>query len=132
MPNRPAHFEIHATNPEALVTFYTDIFGWEFKKWEGGQFEYWMIMTGGTNEAGGINGGLTRRKDASPAIGQSVNAFVCTIVIDNFDEYAKKIQAAGGAVALPKMAIAGMAWQGYFHDTDGNLFGLHEADVNAK
>jgi predicted enzyme related to lactoylglutathione lyase len=52
--------------------------------------------------------------------------------VDNFDEIAKKIEAAGGIVALPKAAIPGMAWQGYFLDTEGNTFGLHQADPNAK
>ena len=36
MPNRVAHFEIQATNPEQAAEFYTKVFGWEIKKWEGG------------------------------------------------------------------------------------------------
>ena len=60
------------------------------------------------------------------------NAFVCTVEVDNFDEVAKKIEQAGGKVAMPKFAIGGMAWQGYFLDTEGNTFGLHQVDVNAK
>jgi hypothetical protein len=33
---------------------------------------------------------------------------------------------------LPKHAIAGMAWQGYYKDTEGNLFGIHQPDPSAK
>ena len=133
MPNRPAHFEIHATNPETLIPFYTEIFGWEFKKWEGGQFEYWMIMTGEPASPGGINGGLIRRNCEKTAGNASPNSFVCTIVVDSdYDEFEKKIIAAGGTLAMPKMALTGMAWQGYFIDPDGNLFGLHQPDANAK
>jgi len=29
-------------------------------------------------------------------------------------------------------ALTGMAWQGYYFDTDGNMFGIHQPDVNAK
>lgn len=131
MPNRVAHFEIHCDDPERGVKFYTDVFGWEIKKWEGGQFEYWMVMTGGKDEPGGINGGLLRRPCPAPAAGAASNAYVCTIVVDDYDAYAKKIEAAGGKVAMPKMALTGMAWQGYFQDTEGNTFGLHQPDVNA-
>ncbi len=132
MPNRLAHFEIHASNPENLVAFYTSVFGWEIKKWEGGQMEYWMIMSGKSDEPGGINGGLLRRHGPAPENGAAVNGYVCTMVVDNYDAFGEKILAAGGTVALPKMALVGMAWQGYFKDPDGNIFGLHQADTNAK
>ncbi len=132
MPNRVGHFEIHSDNPERAVAFYTDVFGWKITKWEGGQMEYWMIESGSREEPGGINGGLMRRPCAAPAPSQGSNAFVCTIVVDNYDEMTEKILAHGGTVAMPKMALVGMAWQGYFLDTEGNTFGLHQADVNAK
>lgn len=35
-------------------------------------------------------------------------------------------------VALPKMALTGMAWQGYYLDTEGNVFGIHQPDPEAK
>ncbi len=131
MGNRVGHFEIHADNPERAVKFYTDVFGWEIKKWEGGQMEYWMVMTGKREEAGGINGGIIRRKGPVPTEGACVNGYVCTIVVDDFDQYADKIMNAGGVLALPKMALKGMAWQGYYKDTEGNIFGLHQPDEKA-
>ncbi len=94
--------------------------------------EYWMVMTGGREEAGGINGGLVRRHGGAPTEGQAVSAFVCTLTVESFDQTAEKILASGGTVALPKMALTGMAWQGYFKDTEGNIFGIHQPDVNAK
>lgn len=132
MSNRVAHFEIHATNHEATAAFYTSVFGWEIKKWEGGQFEYWMVMTGKEGEQGGINGGLTRRMGQGPVDGQAVNAYVCTIIVSSYEEYAAKIEAVGGKNVVPKMALVGMAWQGYFKDPEGNIFGLHQIDHNAK
>ena len=33
---------------------------------------------------------------------------------------------------MPKFALPGMAWQGYYIDTEGNTFGIHQPDVNAK
>ena len=41
------------------------------------------------------------------------------------------ILAAGGQVAMPKSALPGMAWQGYYLDTEGNVFGLHQPDPEA-
>lgn len=79
----------------------------------------------------GINGGLLPRPCPSPKPEQGTNAFVCTVQVDNFDDTAKKIEEAGGVVAMPKFAIPKMAWQGYFIDTEGNTFGLHQADLNA-
>jgi predicted enzyme related to lactoylglutathione lyase len=79
----------------------------------------------------GINGGLLKRPCPAPAPQQGTNAFVCTLQVENFDEIAAKILAAGGIVAMPKFAIAGMAWQGYFLDTEGNTFGIHQADKTA-
>ncbi|MBP9762349.1 VOC family protein [Patescibacteria group bacterium] len=131
MPNRVGHFEIHADNPERCGKFYSDVFGWQIEKWEGGQMEYWMVMTGPREEAGGINGGIMRRPCPAPAPSGTATAYVCTIVVDHYDEMAEKILAAGGKVAMPKFALKGMAWQGYFIDTEGNAFGLHQADTNA-
>lgn len=93
--------------------------------------EYWMVTTGPREEAGGINGGIVRRPCPAPSEGQASNAYVCTIVVDAFDQAATDILNAGGKIAMPKFALKGMAWQGYFIDTEGNTFGLHQADTNA-
>ena len=95
--------------------------------------EYWMVMTAPKDsKEPGINGGLLRRPCPAPKPEQGTNAFVCTIVVDDYDAYEKKTLAAGGKVAMPKFALPGMAWQGYFLDTEGNTVGLHQPDPNAK
>lgn len=128
--NRITHFEIQADDIERAIKFYSEVFGWEFPKWMDG---YWGIMTAPKESKDpGINGGLLKRPCPAPALGQGTNAFVCTVEVENFDETAKKIEAAGGKVAMPKFAIMNMAWQGYFLDTEGNTFGLHQPDKNAK
>ena len=131
--NRITHFEIQADTPQRAIEFYSKVFGWTFQKWEGGQYEYWMIMTAEKDtQEQGINGGLLPRLAKVPPQECGVNAFVCTIVVDDFDATQKKILAEGGTIAQPKFALIGMAWQGYFLDTEGNTFGLHQADSNAK
>ena len=131
--NRVVHFEIQADEPERAAQFYRDVFGWEITKWEGGQMEYWMVMTAPKDSKDlGINGGLLRRPTALPDGVCGANSFVCTMDVENYDEAEKKILAAGGKVAMPKFALVGMAWQGYYLDTEGNTFGIHQPDTNAK
>lgn len=131
MKNRVVHFEIHAEDPLRATEFYKEVFGWEFEKW--GSEEYWMVMTDkkGSKEPG-INGGLLLRKGDRPKEGQPVNAFVCTVQVEHIDEIIARIEEHGGKVAVAKFAFPGMAWQAYYEDTEGNIFGIHESDKNAK
>lgn len=45
---RVVHFEISADEPERAVKFYTDVFGWDVKRW-GGPKDYWLITTGASD-----------------------------------------------------------------------------------
>ena len=94
--------------------------------------EYWLVMTAEKGTPGAINGGLLRRPSVKPAAGCSPNAFVCTMEVEDIDGLMKKVAGMGATEAMPKFAIAGMAWQAYMMDPDGNLFGLHQLDKNAK
>lgn len=60
------------------------------------------------------------------------NAFVCSVQVENFDKTNQLILQNGGQVALPKFAVPGRCWQGYFVDLDNNTFGIIEVDENAK
>jgi predicted enzyme related to lactoylglutathione lyase len=124
---RVVHFEIHAEEPERAVQFYRAVFGWEISKWEGPQ-EYWLIKTG-PDGTPGINGGLLRRH--GPIDGQAVIAYVCTIDVPALDEYLQKMAAHGGTQVLPRMAIPGVGWLAYAKDTEGNIFGMMQADPKA-
>ena len=129
--NRVVHFEIQVDNAERAIKFYTDIFGWNFSKW--GEQAYWMIMTAEKDSKElGINGGLLMRPAKTPPDQCGTNSYVCTVLVEDYDDIEKKILSAGGRVAMPKFALAGMAWQGYYIDPEGNTFGIHQPDVNAK
>ena len=137
--NRPVHFEIQVDDIERAKKFYTDSFGWGWHDWTAMTgTPYWGILTapmeadGTPSKEPGINGGLLKRPCPAPKPEQGTNAYVVTMQVDNYDAIHEKIMAAGGIVALPKFAFPGMAWQGYYIDTEGNTFGLHQADKNAK
>lgn len=129
--NRVIHFDIHADDPERAAKFYTEVFGWEIKKWEGGgmQMGYWLIMTGSPKEPG-IDGGLSKRME--PLVGTGIRAYLCTIGVSSIDESAKKIEKAGGETIITKMLLAGVGWFAQFKDTEGNLFSLMQEDKTAK
>lgn len=130
--NRVVHFEIQVDDPERAIKFYRDVFGWQIDKWGDSEMEYWVVMTAEKDsKEPGISGGLLKRPSETPKAGCGANAFVCTVLVEDFDATAEKIEAAGGKVALPKFPLAGMAWQGYFLDTEGNTFGIHQPDENA-
>jgi predicted enzyme related to lactoylglutathione lyase len=120
---RPIHFEIPADDTDRAAAFYRDVFGWKFQKWEG-DMPYWLITTG-ENAEPGIDGGLLPR----PQPGAST---VNTIGVPSLDKILVTIAAKGGKTVVPKMAIPGIGWLAYCLDTEGNSFGVMEADEKAK
>jgi len=126
--SRAVHFEIHASNPAALIAFYSGLFGWSFNKWDGG--DYWMIHTG-PDEQPGINGGLMPRRGDLPEAMAAVNAFVITVDVEHVDQCVAQAVRAGGSVALTKMAVPGIGWLAYAKDPDGNIFGMMQTDTEA-
>ena len=134
MSNRVVHFEVHVSDLARAKKFYGDVFGWEFMEWPmpGGEHYIGIMTAPKDSKEPGINGGFVKRPCPAPKPEQGLNAFACTMQVTDFDVTAKKIMTAGGVVAMPKFAISGMAWQGYFLDTEGNTFGIHQPDQNAR
>lgn len=123
--NTISFFEIQSSNPERDVAFYSAIFGWTFEKMEGMPITYYSISTPN------MWGGLLERPAPIPALGTGTNAYVCSIQVADFDTTAEKIMTMGGKIALPKFAIPGKCWQGYFLDADNNTFGIFQVDKTA-
>jgi predicted enzyme related to lactoylglutathione lyase len=124
--NGHLYFEIQADDNQRAIGFYKGVFGWKFEQVLGLPVEYWRI------ETGGARGGLLKRPAQPPPPECGTNAFVVSIEVENFDETAEKIAGVDGKVALPKFAVPGVCWQGYFVDTEGNTFGLFQVDEAAK
>jgi predicted enzyme related to lactoylglutathione lyase len=118
---RIVHFELPADDPARCIRFYQQAFGWRFEKWEG-PMDYWMVKTG---DGPGIDGGLARREQpGQPATN--------VISVPSVDDIVKAVTAAGGAVAVPKMAVPTVGWTAYFTDTEGTLFGVMQFDPAAR
>jgi predicted enzyme related to lactoylglutathione lyase len=127
--SRVYHFEVHASDPQRTMNFYTQLFGWRFEPW-GPPDTYWLIKTGPVDQPG-IDGGVVPRRGAPPTEGQAVNAFVCTVDVANAAESLAKAIALGGSEALPVMAIPGVGWLAYAKDPEGTIFGMMQQDTAA-
>jgi hypothetical protein len=125
---RVSHFEITADDVERAIKFYTSVFGWEIKKWDG-PVDYWMVMTDPKDQPGqpGIDGGLMKRQHEEGQPGGYYN----TIDVPSVDEYVAKVTEHGGEVLVPKMTIPTVGYMAYFRDTEGNIFSVMEMDESA-
>lgn len=121
--NNPIYFEIQADDPKALAQFYTEVFDWKCTLDENISIEYWRI------ETEGIRGAILKRP--APVTSQGTNAYVISMEVTHYDSTEKKILSLGGKEALPKFAIPGKCWQGYYIDPAGNTFGIIEVDEKA-
>ena len=128
--SRPIHFEIHADDPARAIDFYELVLGWTFKRF--GDADYWMISTGSGDQPG-INGGLVRRKGPRPDTSASapMTGFVCTMEVKDLETFEHAVVNAGGSIAAPRHAIAGVGWLTYVRDTEGNIFGMSQPDATA-
>ena len=124
--NTVAYFEIQSSDPKRDIDFYKAVFGWKFIKEEFVPIEYYRI------ETNGMYGGLLKRPVKRPPAEFGTNAFTCSIEVENFDTIAALILQNNGQIAMPKFAVSNRCWQGYFNDPDNNVFGIFEADENAK
>lgn len=129
MANLVVHFEIHGSNPQQLIDFYSALFGWRFVQF--GDQSYWSIDTGEgavgnvAGQAGhGINGGLTQRRGPRPEPGAPVAGCNIVIAVDDVDALMQRGLALGGSEALAANDMPGVGRLGYLLDPDGNVFGL--------
>ena len=120
---RVSHFELPADDPERLVKFYENVFGWTVRKWDG-PVDYWLVTTGPEDQEG-IDGGIARRGEESVGV-------VTSIDVPSVDEFVEKITGAGGTVVAPKMAIPGVGYLAYCKDPDGNVFCIMEEDASVE
>jgi uncharacterized protein len=114
---RVVHFEINADNPQRAAGFYEKVFGWKIAKWDG-PVDYWLVSTGEGEP--GIDGGISPRWER--------HEMVNTVDVSSVDEAVKNVAAAGGKIVKEKQPVPGVGWLAYCEDSEGNVFGVMEAD----
>lgn len=118
--NQVAYFEIQASDTEKAVDFYSKVFGWKFTEITGMPIKYFQI------ETNGMSGGLLQRPNEIPPLHCGTNAFTNSVEVADFDTTAELIIQNGGQIAMPKFEVPNKCWQGYFIDTDNNVFGIFQ------
>jgi predicted enzyme related to lactoylglutathione lyase len=105
-------FQISGRDGAALEAFYKDIFDWKMSPSPDGT----MAMVAA--EKGGIPGGVGASRDGNASVSVYAN-------VDDIAAHLKKVQDAGGQVAMPPMELPeGMGWIAGFIDPAGNWVGL--------
>ena len=117
------HFDVPAENIERAKKFYSVLLGWKFESYPG--MEYNMVTTTDLDGAFGIGGGMGKRMDPSQHI---VNYFG----VKSIDASLQQVRSLGGSILMNKMAVPQMGYLANCQDTEGNMFGLWEADTGAK
>ena len=115
--NRIVHFEIPASQPEALTNFYSNLFGWKFHKTAIPGMEYWLCETGSGGP--GIDGAVTQRQNAQ-------QPWMNYVDVASIDAAIKKATKLGAQVALPKTPVPGVGAVAAIVDPQGNVCGLWE------
>jgi predicted enzyme related to lactoylglutathione lyase len=124
--SRVIHFEIPAKDLKKQQEFYSKVFtDWKMEQWEGPE-EYCLITTG-EKEKPGINGAFY-----NGISGFGLKGTINTVDVKDLDAVLKKIVEGGGKVITEKMPIPGVGTMAYASDPEGNIFGVMQADPNAR
>src|SRR5512135_2905573 len=96
-----AHMEIPVDDIDRAKRFYTDLFGWDFEKFDGS--DYWLFSMD-RDRTKPMGGGMMKRMRPGQPI---LNYFE----IPSVDEYSQKVTSLGGKIIVEKTAVPEM---GYF------------------
>jgi predicted enzyme related to lactoylglutathione lyase len=127
MPNNLAHFAINADDTARARGFYQNVFGWQFQAW--GPPDFFQISTGDKTSPH-IQGALQKRREIVP--GARMIGYECSFSVADVDAVAAAVEANGGTIVMPKVAIPGVGKLIFFKDTEGNFAGAIQFDAGAQ
>jgi predicted enzyme related to lactoylglutathione lyase len=119
------HFDISADDTTRAKKFYSALFGWKFETYPG-PMEYSLISTNNLDGTPGVGGGLGKRSDPSQ------RGVLNYYGVESIEVAMKKVRSLGGKITTEKMVVPRMGYMVNCEDTEGNRFGLWEADMEAK
>ena len=122
MPNTFGFFAITCDDVERARKFYEAVFGWTFEDF--GPPDFYLINGAGTP------GAIQKRHE--PLVGSHPRSFEITIGVDDIDDIARKVVAAGGAIVMDKSHIETVGTLIHFTDSEGNRVGAMQYDASAE
>jgi predicted enzyme related to lactoylglutathione lyase len=105
------------------------VFDWRLVKFPGMPYDYYRIQAGAEEEPG-IDGSIGAIADTPTAAGKPLTQV--TIPVPSVNDCIARVEQAGGKVVQPKMPIPGIGWFAACVEPGGLLFGVMEADTEAK
>jgi predicted enzyme related to lactoylglutathione lyase len=117
MAGKPVHVEIGASDTQRALTFYGDLFGWQFQRFEGSPTEYHMAQF--SEDTGGA---IYAADEPATRVYYDV---------DDIRAGRERVQELGGSADEP-MPVPGMGWFAACTDPEGNPFGLWQTDPDAS
>ena len=109
------HFAINTDDLPASRAFYQRLFGWEFRPWGPPGFEQIFVN-------GDLVGALQSRRALAPEL--VLNAFECTITVDDAQGCCDAAVEANGSVLLPPTEIPTVGTVAFVRDPSGVVFGV--------
>jgi predicted enzyme related to lactoylglutathione lyase len=119
MGNAVVHFEVGGPDPEPLIAFYGELFGWRLQPTPGG---YTFIDT---QAGGGINGGVGTSRTGEPWSTFYVEA-------DDLQAVLHRAESLGAKTVVPVTEIPGIVTWAMFDDPDGLVVGLVQSAPPAE
>lgn len=126
---KPAYFDFTVQDLDQAKSFFEHVFDWRLEKFPGMPYDYYRIQAGAENEPG-IDGGIGAIADTPTAEGRPLTQV--TIPVPSVDDCIARVEEAGGKVIESKMPIPGIGWFAACAEPGGLLFGVMEADPEAK
>lgn len=114
-------FEIYVQDMDRATAFYNTVLGHPLEKLEAPEGEADMRAFPMSEEGQGASGALVKMADVPSTPGGTLVYFSC----EDCGVEASRIEAAGGQLKQPKMAIGEYGFIALAIDTEGNMFGLH-------
>jgi uncharacterized protein len=109
-------FDLMTTDLEKAKSFYSDVIGWQTRKWPGGDYEMWMA---GEQSIGGLMALPTEaRKAGTPP------HWMGYVATNDVDATVKKAEKLGGRVLVPAQDIPDVGRFAFLADPQGAAFAV--------
>ncbi len=118
------HVELPAENPEAAAKFYEEVFGWKLTHNQ--EFSYWMFDAEGGPGGGFTSPGSYDGHGSNGSEGYQIGKPLVYLKSEDIDADLARVEAAGGRIIMPSMAIGEMGWMAVFADPSGNHLGFYK------
>lgn len=122
---RPSYFDLTVRDVANARRFFSAVLGWQYDEFVPG---YFRIRAGSPDEPG-IDGGLAALADTPIATGPMT---VLVVPVDSLERMVQLVEDNGGRVLERKIAVRGIGWFSSCSEPGGLIFGMIQADSNAR